>query len=186
MTHLPTGVLLELRDRQPDEAEAAHLLGCQRCLEAIEAARSVRARLRALPLEAPPPALWEQLSRATLPAPVPLRSRRRGPVLAFALAAAAALVLFLPSQFATPADDSALVARSQELEAALQALPDQGDLDLRSAENFAQVNDLLSAIDQSIAGAPGSEARRVLWQRRVELLESLLRLRASQQALVSL
>jgi hypothetical protein len=186
MSHLPTGVLLELRDRHPDEAEAAHLLDCPSCLTAIEAARAVRARLRALPLEAPPPGLWEQLAQAPLPAPVPLRPRRSAPVLAFALAAAAALILLLPNRLAAPADDSDLVKRSQELEAALQALPDQGELELQAAETFSQVNDLLSSIDQSLAGTPDGEAKRALWQRRVELLESLLRLRASQQALVSL
>lgn len=197
MTHLTMEQLLALREpglEPGSETARAHLAGCPECqAEADRLAQRV-ARLKALPVSRPGRDQFVQV-RARFVAERRRRRIRRAGVGALALAATVALaVLIRPgdlaqrlpvpaSQLAT-ADGSdelaAIMARSQELEAALQAWdPDSRVIDGRTAAIAARLEDQLGTLDRrlEVVGALSSNdtAEQVrLWRERVGLLNALV------------
>lgn len=198
--HARIDELLSLRDGATVDARVrAHVDQCGDCAAALAGTKSLRERLRALP---PAPALaadgWAELqARLAVQAG---RRRRLAQVAPFAAAASvAALALFAtlrgfdaPSQPAAGPeplvvldDESveALRARSQALDELLAAMPQRPavaragtSVPIETLEAEVQWLDhqLSLAGAEPDAAAPGTEH---LWRDRVEVMDSLVRLR---------
>jgi hypothetical protein len=210
--------LISLRDQQPvDAASAAHVAACGQCRAQLERLASVRVALASLaPLE-PPAQAWARIARQLAAAPqvatrrAPRRAWVRWPggaalVATFAVAMLAALLVATPWRRAVPQSEPAvassaqagtaeaaplatLVARSQQLEASLHALPQRPAIEV--AANSAAIDALQARIQwldtQLVASTAGvapaelpPERTRELWQTRVQLLNSLVGVRYAE------
>lgn len=203
--HATTEQLLTLRDGGPvDAAIAAHAASCGPCRRELAQLAGMRQRLRALPELSPPADAWARLPRVT---PAGGRSWLGWPVIvgtAAGLALGIALVLNMTQHgaagpapgettdliAATPAPASSvngtttaqLLATSQWLEAALQALPAAPRMTRAStALTIEELQDGIFEVDL-LLGEPGlSQAdERLLWQQRVRLMDALMHVRLAQ------
>lgn len=198
MTHLTMEQLLALRDPglEPGmEAVRLHLAGCPVCqAEADRLAQRV-ARLKALPVPRPGRDQFLKV-RARFVAERRRHRIRRAGVGALALAASVALAVLVrpgdlaqrlpvpasPQAVSSSATDelAAIMARSQELEAALQAWdPDSRVIDGRTAAIAARLEDRLGTLDRrlEVVGALSRDdtAEQLrLWRERVGLLNALV------------
>jgi hypothetical protein len=204
--HARIDQLLSLRDGAPVDAEIrAHVQYCTRCLEEAALLAKTRERLQALPSFAPPADLFAQIS-ARVAAPAP-RRRTLG-----AVAAAAAIVVALVALVAvrdrsnapptgetkfvaTPVvqphapdeDMLKLIAQSRQLDEILNYLPVRPQVErvsfaatVDSLEERIQMVDLQLAYG-SDAGLDRTQAHR-LWSERVELMDSLVKVRYAESA----
>jgi hypothetical protein len=191
--HARPDELLSLRDGEPvDACVAAHVAGCAECSAWISSARTLRERLRDLPIVPGDSgtgwvSVQERLGRRERP-----RGGRATAARAAAAASVAALGLFAtlrvlePSatndrHVAVPVAVADLRARSQALEALLAALPDRPavaradtSLPIDSLESQVQWLDHQLSVAGSQLPAPQAEA---LWRDRVEVMNSLVQLR---------
>lgn len=203
--HATTEQLLTLRDGGPVDAQiAAHAASCGRCSREVARLAGMRQRLRELPALAPPADGWARLSRV---APAAARPWFGWPAIvgtAAGLALGIALVLNMTQHdtvgpapgettdliAATPAPASSvngtttaqLLATSQWLEAALQALPAAPRMMRAStALTIEELQDGIFEVDL-LLGEPGlSQAdERMLWQQRVRLMDALMQVRLAQ------
>lgn len=199
--HARIDQLLSLRDGAPVDAEIrAHVQHCAQCLAEAALLAKTRERLQALPSFAPPADVFAQISaRASAPAP---RRRSLG-----ALAAAAAFVVAVivvvavrdrsnaPQVAASPAaqrhapdeDMLKLIAQSRQLDEILNYLPVRPQVErvsfaatVDSLEERIQMVDLQLAYG-SDAGLDRTQAHR-LWSERVELMDSLVKVRYAESA----
>jgi len=205
--------LISVRDAEPIGADiVAHVRGCEECGAALAELSEVLRELRRLPAYEPPSYSWAAIEqRLRSPALARRRSLGRRATSWHAAAAAAvglgALVFVLligpiMHGISTDTDSNerhrsgksaqalepvgALVARSQELEAVLNALPRPR---VERAATSAVIDELqarievldlqLSNADES--GLSGPQAQQ-LWVRRVQLLDSLVGVRYAEQA----
>jgi hypothetical protein len=191
--HARPDELLSLRDGEPVEARvAAHVPGCVECSASIASAMALRERLRDLPVVPGDSgtgwaSVQDRLGRHGR------RGRRRAMAARVAAAASvaalglfAALRVFEPSASAdrylvVPAAVAELRARSQALEAVLDALPERPavvradtSLPIDSLESQVQWLDHQLSVAGSQLPAPQAEA---LWRDRVEVMNSLVQLR---------
>lgn len=194
MTHLTMEQLLELREpglEPGDGAAQAHLDQCARCRAEADRLAQRIARLRALPS---PRVSRPQFQQVRVRYLAQRRGRRVRLGLAGALALAASLALAVVLRNAagpgTPAEVmaaetelEAVMIRSRELEAALQAFdPDSRVLDGRTAGIAFRLEDQVGAVDRQLEmlnlmppdRASLSQERLQLWRERVGLLDALM------------
>jgi hypothetical protein len=204
--HARIDQLLSLRDGAPVDAEIrAHVQHCAQCLAEAALLAKTRERLQALPSLAPPADLFAQISaRAAAPAP----RRRSFRVIAAAAAVVVVVVTFVAvrdrsnappigeTQFVatpvvqqhTPDEDMLkLIAQSRQLDEVLQYLPVRPQVErvsfaatVDSLEERIQMVDLQLAYG-SDAGLDRAQAHR-LWSERVELMDSLVKVRYAESA----
>jgi hypothetical protein len=198
--------LLSLRDGQPvDAATVAHVDQCARCLAELRKLRETQVKLQSLPqLDAP--SSFQEIQRAMArPANAPRRivSARLVAALAFVTLTAIFFVALRdgtrtpvaehkPVEQQTPAIDiietarvPELVARSQQLEDLLQKLPDRPRIErVSTAAMIDTIEDRIQWLDFQLSDARDSglneEQTRRLWRERVELMDSLVKVRYAE------
>jgi hypothetical protein len=206
--HASIDHLLSLRDGQPvDAATAAHVEQCQRCTSELNKLRETRARLQSLPqLDAP--SSFQEIQRAmTRPVTAPRRvvSARLVAGLAFLTLTTIFFVALrdettppLAERRTAPAEDQAqpqdpvenarvpeLVAQSQHLEGLLQRLPERPRIErVSTAAMIDTIEGRIQWLDFQLSDASGSglneEQTRRLWRERVELMDSLVKVRYAE------
>jgi hypothetical protein len=203
--HASIDHLLSLRDGQPvDAATAAHVERCPRCAADLYKLRETRAKLQSLPqLDAP--SSFQEIQRAmTRPAPTPRR------VMSGRLVAAMAFVTLTTIFFVALRDETApqiadqgaqqaelpapanpvepvrlpeLVAQSQRLDDLLQQLPERPRVErVSTAATIDTIEERIQWLDFQLSDAGGlNEAQmRRLWRERVELMDSLVKVRYAE------
>lgn len=204
--HATTEQLLSLRDGQPvDAASAAHVARCAECRRRLDAFSRMRAQLRGLPELAPPGDLWRMVAvNAVARTPRPRRQWPQVAGLAAGLVLGVALLVNLAPRTgeepmrgtttdlvaSTPAPASSvngvtraeLLETSRRLEAALRALPAAPQVTRAStALTIAELQDRIYEVDLVLSDPRLDPAReRALWQQRVTLMDTLMRVRYSQ------
>jgi len=204
--HASIDHLLSLRDGQPvDAATVAHVDQCARCLAELRKLRETQVKLQSLPqLDAP--SSFQEIQRAMArPANAPRRivSARLVAALAFVTLTAIFFVALRdgtrtrvaehkPVEQPTPAIDiietarvPELVARSQQLEDLLQKLPDRPRIErVSTAAMIDTIEDRIQWLDFQLSDARDSglneEQTRRLWRERVELMDSLVKVRYAE------
>jgi len=204
--HASIDHLLSLRDGQPvDAATVAHVGQCARCLAELRKLRETQVKLQSLPqLDAP--SSFQEIQRAMArPANAPRRivSARLVAALAFVTLTAIFFVALRdgtrtpvaehkPVEQQTPAIDiietarvPELVARSQQLEDLLQKLPDRPRIErVSTAAMIDTIEDRIQWLDFQLSDARDSglneEQTRRLWRERVELMDSLVKVRYAE------
>ena len=204
--HASIDHLLRLRDGQPvDAATVAHVDQCARCLAELRKLRETQVKLQSLPqLDAP--SSFQEIQRAMArPKSAPRRivSARVVAALAFVTLTAIFFVALRdgtrpevaehkPVEQQTPAIDvietarvPELVARSQQLEGLLQKLPDRPRIErVSTAAMIDTIEDRIQWLDFQLSDARDSglneEQTRRLWRERVELMDSLVKVRYAE------
>lgn len=207
--HATTEQLLSLRDGAAvDASMRAHVATCPQCQQALAASARVRAELRALPPLEPPRDLWGAIAVDGLPA---ARRRRPAawPILGglaagFVLGIVLIMIMNMSGREAdrpapgtttdlvasTPAPSSStpsasraeLVATSQQLEAALRALPAAPRVTRTStALTIDELQDRIQDVDLML-GDPRLDAENEhrLWGQRVQLMTTLMQVRYAE------
>jgi hypothetical protein len=200
--HADVAELLNLRDSVLVDAQVRqHLDGCTRCQRELESLRAVREGLRALPLDESPEVTWDDvLARAQARGPM-LRSERfdgwYGAAVGIAATVVMTVALLLLGQNEVPQSElqaapaamanstPQLMGRSRELEQSLRSVDMEGQImSGRTASTIAALEERIGYIDQRLSRADqdqlSQEQRRRLWQQRVVLLDSLVRLRYAE------
>ena len=205
--HASIDHLLSLRDGEPvDAATAAHVAECARCSAELRKLRETRAQLQSLPqLDAP--SSFQEIQRATA-RPVTARRRVVSARLVAALAFVTLTTIFFIAlrdqtepTFAVrkaepvehrPATDvietarvPELVARSQQLEGLLQKLPVRPRIErVSTAAMIDTIEERIQWLDFQLSDAQDSglneEQTRRLWRERVELMDSLVKVRYAE------
>lgn len=188
--------LISFRDGEPVSADAAqHIAHCEPCKAELARLQQLRTELRRLPAFEPQPH-WNAIRDRLNPAP---EQRPRRIWLNVSMTAAGvllALSLLWSLKERAPSNDSAqnneaalrpLVARSQQLEALLQELPNRPSVE-RAATSAAidAVQTRIQMLDMQLSSTQQSsvdddQAQR-LWSERVQLLNSLVNLRYAEAA----
>ena len=204
--HASIDHLLSLRDGQPvDAATAAHVESCARCAGELLRLREIQVKLQSLPqLDAP--SSFQEIQRAmTRPATAPRRmvSARLVAALAFVTLTTIFFVALRdgtrtpvaehkPVEQQTPAIDvietarvPELVAQSQHLEGLLQKLPDRPRIErVSTAAMIDTIEERIQWLDFQLSDARDSglneEQTRRLWRERVELMDSLVKVRYAE------
>jgi hypothetical protein len=208
--HASIDHLLSLRDGQPvDAATAAHVEQCERCLAELRKLREMQTKLQSLPaLEAP--SSFAEIQRA-MARPVAPPRRAVSPRLVAAAAFVMLTTIFfvalrdetapkVPEHAAQPdppqqrpidviehARVPELVAQSRHLESLLQQLPERPRIErVSTAAMIDTIEDRIQWLDFQLSDAPGSglseEQTRRLWRERVELMDSLVKVRYAEGA----
>jgi hypothetical protein len=206
--HASIDHLLSLRDGQPvDAATAAHVEHCQRCSTELRKLREMQAKLQLLPpLDAP--SSFAEIQRAMARPAAPPR-RLVSPRLVAALAFVTLTTIFFvalrdetgpkaarqpapsiqPQEQPTDVTEHArvpeLMAQSQHLEGLLQQLPERPRIErVSTAAMIDTIQDRIQWLDFQLSGAPDSELNeeqtRRLWRERVELMDSLVKVRYAE------
>jgi hypothetical protein len=203
--HASIDHLLSLRDGEPvDAATAAHVAECARCSAELRKLRETRAKLQSLPqLDAP--TSFQEIQRVMArPAAAPRRvvSARLVAAVAFVTLTAIFFVALRdgtaptiagrkaePAQHPTDVIETArvpeLVARSQQLEGLLQKLPERPRIErVSTAAMIDTIEDRIQWLDFQLSDARDSglneEQTRRLWRERVELMDSLVKVRYAE------
>jgi len=195
--------LLDARDGEGSPETAAHVASCPRCAGEIERMKSLASALRDLPPIPPPSDAWASV-RAELEGGRRRRRLSAGAGVALAIAAALTMVLVLPKGPAVEpggivppvAVDDAEVAKvaelmeeSQRLEEMLRTVEPRGRV-VNGLESIA-ATDLeyeIGLVDAKLGGprtarlSPSEAAR--LWERRVNLMNDLVRVRGARPVYV--
>ncbi len=195
--HARIDQLLSLRDGAPVDASIrSHVQQCAVCLAESARLAATRERLRALPAIEPPRELWDEIqTRATSPA---RRTFGVGIAVAACLIALVAVSIVslreeqAPTPLATlespPAENlESLIEQSRELEAMLAHLPERPLV--QRVATVAAVDSIEQRIqwldwqlaNSAEAGLDQRQAQR-LWTERIELMDSLVKLRYAETA----
>ena len=206
--HASIDHLLSLRDGQPvDVAMAAHVEQCSHCSAELRRLREIQAKLQSLPqLEAP--ASFAEIQRAMARPVVATRrvvSARLVAALAFVTLTGIffvalrdetvpAVVQESPSR-AQPQEQPAevietarvpeLVAQSRHLEGLLQQLPERPRIErVSTAATIDTIEQRIQWLDFQLSDARDSGLNEVqtrrLWRERVELMDSLVKVRYAE------
>jgi hypothetical protein len=198
--------LLSLRDGEPVGAElVAHVRSCPICTGELQRLSAIRAEMQALPQFDPPDLAWERIQQT-----IPRRAARLPPrKVGFAAAAAALITLAVIALIArhgdlnssertakapkvvtqpTSADMShldELVAQSQQLEQILRTLPQRPQIErVSTAATIDTIDQRIAWLDFQLSSAPDGdlsvEQSRRLWRARVELMDSLVKVRYAE------
>ena len=208
--HASIDHLLSLRDGQPvDAATAAHVEQCERCSAELRKLREMQAKLQSLPpLEAP--SSFAEIQRVMArPAAPPRRvvSPRFVAAAAFVMLTTIFFVALrdetapkAPEHVAQPNQSQEqptdvieharvpeLVAQSRHLEDLLQQLPERPRIErVSTAAMIDTIEDRIQWLDFQLSDAPDSglseEQTRRLWRERVELMDSLVKVRYAEGA----
>jgi hypothetical protein len=203
--HARIDQLLSLRDGEPVDAEIrVHVQQCTHCLAEAALLAKTRSRLQELPTFTPPADLWPQI--ATRAAARPSKRLPLG-IAAGAAALIIGVVAFIAIRDAsygpqmaekpfvedrTPASTSdsdvqTLIAQSRELDALLQYLPERPLVErVALAATVDSIEERIQVLDWQLAYAPdeGLDQRQAhrLWSERVELMDSLVKVRYAESA----
>jgi hypothetical protein len=198
--------LLSLRDGEPVGAElVAHVKSCPICTGELQRLSAIRAEMQALPQFDPPDFAWERIQQT-----VPERAETLAPrKVGFAAAAAALITLAVIALIARHGDLRSseqtakapkilnqpmaadvsyldeLVAQSQQLEQILQTLPERPRIErVSTAATIDTIEQRIAWLDFQLSSAPGDdlseEQSRRLWRERVELMDSLVKVRYAE------
>lgn len=197
--------LLALRDGQPVAAEVAeHVRICPICTGELQRLSAIRAEMQALPQFEAPAMAWDRI-RQTIPDR--RRGLRLGKV-GLAAAAVAAVTLTVVAFITSHADRHGkgaqaelanarpevrpviphvdeLVAQSQQLEQLLQKLPERPRIErVSTAATIDTIEQRIQWLDFQLSNAPeddlSEEQSRQLWRERVELMDSLVKVRYAE------
>lgn len=205
--HASIDHLLSLRDGQPvDAAIAAHVEQCQRCTAELHKLREMQVKLQSLPQLAAPSSFAEIQRAMARPAAAPRRlvSPRLVAALAFVTLTAIFFVALRdetapkvtehvqpahPQEQPTDVIEHArvpeLMAQSQHLEDLLQRLPERPRIErVSTAAMIDTIQDRIQWLDFQLSDAPDSglneEQTQRLWRERVELMDSLVKVRYAE------
>lgn len=205
--HARLDQLLSLRDGEPIDATTRdHVAGCASCATELTHLATTREHLRVLPVLNPPNELWGKISdRITRNDRRDSRDgRRRAARVSVAAAAAIALVAVLlifhqpstslvalhPVSSSPQSNLSALVERSQQLEAELNALPQRPSVErVATAANIDGIEQRIQWLDFHLSAANDvldQMQTQQLWQERVNLMDSLVKLRYAEARVAQL
>ena len=205
--HLRTEELLSIRDGVFDAEWRAHLERCAECSAHLEALERTRKRLCELPMIEPTVSWSDVQLRSSEASPVTrtASARRTRALIGFAMAASVAMIALLigthrddtavtdaPEVLATTSDRdaattvplAALIERSRRLDALLQTMPARPHVERVSmAATLDTMEERVQWLDYQLAYAgdelaPNQSQR--LWQERVELMDSLVKVRYAQ------
>lgn len=196
--------LLSLRDGEPVAADVSeHVKLCPICSTELQRLSAFRSEMQALPQLEPPAIAWDRIRQTIPERRRDLRLRKIG--LAAAAAAAitlmtivlvtghsdrrssAALKLEEPEtsagQMVSPVDE--LVAQSQQLERLLRKLPQRPRIErVSTAATIDTLEQRIQWLDFQLSAAPAGdlseEQSRRLWRERVELMDSLVKVRYAE------
>ena len=194
--------LLKIRDNDmPDPAFVDHVTTCSECSAQLERLKIIRARLKALPDVEFSSTTWQAILDRRAMQQQPPRPAWHAPVfgLVASVVMAVALVLLanksvddgsadsgeVPQTIvATPDNPQQLLARSQRLEQALRALPRQRVMRAGTAWTITELEDRIALVDYQLTygnqlGLTPEQSRQLL-QNRVDLMNSLVRVRYAQ------
>ena len=198
--HARIDQLLSLRDRAPvDGAAARHVEGCAQCAAELRRLIELRDRMQQLPTLPGPPDAWPRIETVLASRRARQVRLRRGAIAAtIVLAAAAAIGLYgdsTPQTAQTPspvplqgaeahAAFADLVARSRVLDEMLQTLPRRPAVERVSmAATIDTIEERIQWLDFHLSYAPveldDAQAQR-LWSERVELMDSLVKIRYAE------
>lgn len=194
--------LLSLRDGEPVAADVAeHVKLCPMCSGELQRLSTIRCEMQALPQFEPPAIAWDRIRQT-----IPERSRGLRPrKVGLAAAAAAAITLTVIAVIASQSDRRSmgaatepeaparqrvphvdeLVAQSQQLEQLLQKLPDRPRIErVSTAVTIDTIEQRIQWLDFQLSTALDgdlSEAQsRQLWRERVQLMDSLVKVRYAE------
>lgn len=207
--HASIDHLLSLRDGQPVEAAtAAHVELCQRCSAELRKLREMQLKLQSLPpLDAP--SSFSEIRQA-LARPVAKPRQIVSPRLVAAVAFVTLTAIFFvalrdetaprrvaehdtqpaevqeqPTDVVEHARVPELMAQSQHLEDLLQRLPERPRVErVSTAAMIDTIEDRIQWLDFQLSDAPDSglneEQTQRLWRERVELMDSLVKVRYAE------
>lgn len=200
--HARLDQLLSLRDGAPVDAHIrSHVQRCDVCLAEADRLAGLRHRMHALPAIDPPRDFWKEIeARAERPP-----ARRYGVSVAAAAVVLVAVALSylglrdgggklhrvakLQPSAAVIAEDAIdeLIAQSRELEAVLAYLPERPHVErVSTASTVDSIEQRIQWLDWQLAN--GSEAgldrmqAQRLWTERVDLMDSLVKVRYAETA----
>lgn len=196
--------LLSLRDGEPVVAEVAgHVRQCPICSGELQRLSAIRAEMQALPPFEPPAIAWDRIRQTIPERSTSLPPRRIG----LAAAAAAGITLTVIALVARHGDQRSaaappivvandevgpdiphvdeLVAQSQHLEQLLQNLPERPRVErVSTAATIDTIEQRIQWLDFQLSNAPDSDLSdaqsRQLWRERVELMDSLVKVRYAE------
>lgn len=190
--------LIALRDDEPVDARVvAHVHGCSYCAARVAEFGVVQDALRDLPPVAAPPGAWERIVAQRALENMPPRSRT-GSRIAASLAIAAsftvviAVIAVVGARRDLPAPDVAIAGtvelqqRSRELEYLLERYREPVAISLRTANAISELEDSIALVDYSLNATQDARQQHELWQRRIELMETLVTVRAAESYLDSI
>ena len=206
--HASIDHLLSLRDGEPvDAATAAHVEQCQHCSAELHKLREMRSQLQSLPqLDAP--TSFQEIQRAMArPVAAPRRalSARLVAGLAFVTLTTVFFVALRDETAPTVAERSVepdeqatlpldvgtprvpeLVAQSRRLEDLLQQLPERPRIErVSTAAMIDTIEERIQWLDFQLSDAPDSglneRQTQRLWSERVELMDSLVKVRYAER-----
>ena len=200
--HASLEQLVSRRDGEALAGEVAqHIEACAECTAELEGLRQLRRELQSLPELPAAPGNWRAVAAQAYPGKV--RRLRAAWWLGGALAASALLVAVLVNRTSVPttiadtrgptvtvprlseAATSALMTRSRTLESVLRAMP-QGPSVVRAstAGTIDELEESIARVDYRLYYGAERELTPVqaqrLWQERVDLMNSLVRVRYAQ------
>ncbi len=204
--HAAIHQLLSLRDGEPVDVQIArHVEACASCSAELARLERVRSRLQSLTDIEPPAEAWPQIASRLQATEAPRRQRTP-------LAIAAALVVVVASGFVirgfntpavgpptvrlespsvpTPISLDELVAQSQELDQMLQYLPERPTVErVALAATIDTIEARVQWLDQQLSyvedtGVDDVQATQ-LWRERVDLMDSLVKVRYAEGAPMS-
>lgn len=198
--------LLSLRDGEPVAAGVSeHVRLCPICTGELQRLSAIREEMRGLPQFEPPELSWDRI-QASVTVPEPDRRIRMSKV-GIAAAAAAAVTLTVITLVAGYFDRRSgattelvkteasrpqrvphvaeLVAQSQQLEELLQKLPDRPRIErVSTAATIDTIEHRIQWLDFQLSNVPeadlSEEQSRQLWRERVELMDSLVKVRYAE------
>jgi len=196
--------LLSLRDGEPVDALIRdHVAECVSCAAELARLATTREHLRSLPMLDPPNQLWMNIS-ARIKQVESQHSKARPVWISLGVAAAALIVTTLswfqdahessvvlrPSVSSSQTQLTALVQRSQQLEAELNALPQRPSVErVATAVNIDGIEQRIQWLDFHLSAANDvldQMQTQQLWQERVNLMDSLVKLRYAEARIAQL
>lgn len=202
--HTPIHQLLSIRDGEPVDIEVRqHAETCATCSAELNRLKRMQDRLQALEMPEPPAAAWDQI-RARVPDDRAARGRR----IAFATAAAIASLAILTGLWLRQPDSRGaveiakrageeivpqasevsfdhLVAQSRELDELLSYLPARPAVErVAVAATIDTIEQRVQWLDQQLTYAPAAglddSSTYQLWRERVDLMDSLVKVRYAE------
>ena len=191
--HASVEQLLSLRDdKLVDASVAQHVTECQQCASELEGLKGLKASLQELPMLDPPAHLFSNIiERAGVESSSrPFEWLKLGVAASLVAAVSILLMQNLNRPDATvvgspegeapitvaPVDQ--LMAQSAELENELRRVSygDRNVMNVRTADTIVALEDKLALVDYRLSqGRLTQRQRQQLWQERVRLMDSLLR-----------
>jgi len=198
--------LLSLRDGEPVAADVAeHVRACPICAAELQRIEALREEMRALPPFEPPEMAWERVRETAPERGRSAHLRKLGGAAAAAAVVTLTVIAVVAGHFdrrsgATTALATGekslpqliphldeLVAQSQQLEELLQKLPDRPRIErVSTAATIDTIEQRIQWLDFQLSNAPeadlSEEQSRQLWRERVELMDSLVKVRYAESS----